>query len=229
MTLKKREHHLQTPVTKSDLKDLPVGDLVYISGKLFTIRDLAHKRIGEYAKTGRKLPFDLKGGAIFHCGPILRKVESDRWQAVAAGPTSSSRFSPFVRPVLEYAGPKIVVGKGSLFPEAYEAVIENHAVYLIGVGGCAALYAAQITRVNRAYWEEFGMVDTVWEFEINEFGPLTVGIDLAGKNYIEDMKGRLKKNLSNIYKSLEIDANYTYTWWPQVPAGTKRATDYSTS
>jgi tartrate/fumarate subfamily iron-sulfur-dependent hydro-lyase beta chain len=229
MTLKKREHHLETPVSESDLANLHVGDLAYISGKLFTIRDLAHKRIGEYARAKKKIPFDLKGGAIFHCGPILKKIGPNQWQAVAAGPTSSSRFSPFVRPVLEWAGPKIIVGKGSLFPEAYDAVIQNHAVYMLGVGGCAALYAAQITSVVNAYWEEFGMVDTVWEFEINRFGPLTVGIDLDGKNYIEDMKGRLKENLSHIYDSLEIDPNFTFTWWPQVPAGTKRATEYSTT
>ena len=224
-----KEHHLKTPVSKADLKGLHVGDRVYISGKLFTIRDLSHKRIGEYARTGEVLPFDLKGAAIFHCGPIIKKSASGQWQAAAAGPTSSSRFSPFVRPVLEYAGPKIIVGKGSLFPEAYQAIVDNQAVYLLGVGGCGALYAAQISRVLNAYWEEFGMVDTAWEFEINRFGPLTVGIDLDGNNYTELMKKRLKNNLTNIYDRLEIDSDFTYTWWPQVPAGTKKATDYSTS
>jgi tartrate/fumarate subfamily iron-sulfur-dependent hydro-lyase beta chain len=227
--LKKREHHLSTPVSESDLKDLQVGDMVYLSGKLFTVRDLAHKRIGEYVRMEKKIPFDLNGHAIFHCGPILKKTGSKEWQAIATGPTSSSRFSPFVRSVLEGTGAKIIVGKGSLFPEAYKAVIENRAVFLLGVGGCAALYAAQIRRVANAYWEEFGMTDTVWEFEIEEFGPLTVGIDLDGKNYIEDMKGRLKENLSHIYSDLGIDPDFTYTWWPQVPAGTKKATDYSTS
>jgi len=223
------EHHLKTPVSEADLKKLQVGDLVYLSGKLTTIRDLSHKRIGEFSRSGEKLPFDLKGGAIFHCGPILQKSPSGEWQAVATGPTSSSRFSPFVRPVLEYAGPKIIVGKGSLFPEAYQAVVDNQAVYLLAVGGCGALYAAQITRVLNAYWEEFGMVDTAWEFKIENFGPLTVGIDLAGNNYTENMKKRLKHNLADIYNGLDIDADFTYTWWPQVPAGTKKATDYSTS
>jgi tartrate/fumarate subfamily iron-sulfur-dependent hydro-lyase beta chain len=227
--LKKKEHHLTTPIAESDLRDLHMGDIVYLSGKLYTVRDLAHKRIGEYVRMEKKFPFDLKGQAIFHCGPILKKAGPKEWQAVATGPTSSSRFSPFVRPVLEGTGAKIIVGKGSLFPEAYKAVIENHAIYLLGVGGCAALYAAQIRRVANAYWEEFGMTDTVWEFEIEEFGPLTVGIDLNGKNYIEGMKKRLKENLSHIYSDLEIDPNFTYTWWPQVPAGTKKATDYSTS
>jgi tartrate/fumarate subfamily iron-sulfur-dependent hydro-lyase beta chain len=227
--VKQKEHHLKTPVSKADLKGLQVGDLVYISGKLLTIRDLSHKRIGEYSRTGEDLPFDLKGAAIFHCGPILKKSASGQWQAVATGPTSSSRFSPFVRPVLEYAGPKIIVGKGSLFPEAYQAIVDNQAVYLLGVGGCGALYAAQITQVLNAYWEEFGMVDTAWEFEISQFGPLTVGIDLDGNNYTELMKKRLKDNLTDIYAHLDIDSDFTYTWWPQVPAGTKKATDYSTS
>ena len=226
--MKKREHHLRTPVTESDLKDLRMGDIVYLSGKLFTVRDLAHKRIGEYHRSKKEYPFDLKGQAVFHCGPIIDTIGQDEWRAVATGPTSSSRFSPFVRPVLEGAGAKIVVGKGSLFPEAYKAVVDNKSVYLLAVGGCAALYATQIRKVANAYWQEFAMTDTVWEFDIEEFGPLTVGIDLEGNNYTGEMRGRLKENLTHIYDDLEIDSNFTYTWWPQVPAGTRGATEYST-
>ena len=227
--MKTREHRLRTPVSESDLRKLHSGDLVYLSGRLFTIRDLSHKRIGEYVKAGGEFPFDLEGHAIYHCGPIVKTTGTRQWEAVAAGPTSSSRFSPFVRPVLEGPKPKIIVGKGYLFPEAFKAVIENHAVYLLGVGGCAAFYAAQIRRVVNAYWEEFGMIETVWEFEIEDFGPLTVGIDLEGKSYTAEMKDRLKQNLANIYHELGIDPDFTYTWWPQVPAGTKKATDYSVS
>ena len=226
--MKNREHHLKTPVTESDLKALQMGDIVYLSGKLFTLRDLAHKRIGEYFRAGKGYPFDLKGQAILHCGPIINKIGPGEWQAVATGPTSSSRFSPFVRPVLEGPGAKIVVGKGSLFSEAYRAVVDNKAVFLLAVGGCAALYATQIRKVTNAYWEEFGMTDTVWEFDIEEFGPLTVGIDLEGKNYNGEMRERLKENLTQIYGDLEIDSDFTYTWWPQVPAGTMEATIYST-
>ena len=223
-----QEYHLKTPVTEEDLEPLRIGDRIYLSGKLFTIRDLSHKRIGEYFKSGQKLPFGLSGEAIFHCGPILKKLDENAWQAVAAGPTSSSRFSPFVRPVLEYAGPKIIVGKGLVFREAYQAIVDNKAVYVLGVGGCAALYAAQIIKVLNNYWNEFGMVDAVWEFAVSEFGPLTVGIDLEGNNYMAEMRNRLKGNLTEIYRELEIDHNFNYAWWPQAPAGTKAATDYST-
>jgi tartrate/fumarate subfamily iron-sulfur-dependent hydro-lyase beta chain len=223
-----KERILQTPVTEADLKDIRTGDRIYLTGKLFTLRDLSHKRIGEYLQKGKKLPVDLKGAAIFHCGPIMKKIGPDAWEAVAAGPTSSSRFSPFVKPVVEGAGVKIIVGKGSLFPEACKAVIENRAIYVVAVGGCAALYAKRIKKVAGAHWSEFGMADTLWEFDIEKFGPLTVGIDLKGRNYMQDKKHRLKKNLSAIYRSFDIDADFNFTWWPQAPAGTKRATDYST-
>jgi hypothetical protein len=80
------------------------------------------------------------------------------------------------------------------------------------------------------YWEEFGMADSVWEFEVEEFGPLSVGIDSKGRNLYESLRCiTLKDNLEEIYKDLNIDPNFDYTWWPKVPAGTKRATDYSTS
>jgi tartrate/fumarate subfamily iron-sulfur-dependent hydro-lyase beta chain len=223
-----KERVLHTPVNEADLEDLNIGDLIYLTGALFTMRDLSHKRIGEYVRKGQKLPVDLKGAAVFHCGPIMKKTGPDTWEAVAAGPTSSSRFSPFVRPLVEGAGVKIIVGKGSLFPEACKAIVENRALYALGVGGCAALYATRIKRVPRSYWNEFGMVDTLWEFEVDRFGPLTVGIDLKGRNYMDKMKRRLKENLGEIYRGFDLDPDFDFTWWPQAPAGTKRATEYST-
>lgn len=223
-----KERVIHAPVTGAELEELNTGDLIYLSGTLFTVRDLSHKRIGELVAKGEKLPLDLKGAAIFHCGPIMKKTGPDTWEAVAAGPTSSSRFSPFVRPLVEGAGVKIIVGKGSLFPEASKAIVENRALYALGVGGCAALYAKRIKAVPRWYWSEFGMVDTLWEFQVDRFGPLTVGIDLKGRNYMEAMKHRLKENLSEIYRSFDLDPEFDFAWWPQVPAGTRGATRYST-
>ena len=221
--------HLQLPVSKRAIEELNTGDIIYLNGRIVTIRDRSHQRIDEYAKKRLDLPFALKDRAVFHCGPIIRYINERKWEAVAIGATSSSRFSPFVASLIKGFGPRIVIGKGNLFREAVEALISHRAIFLLAIGGCAALYGSQVQKVVGNYWEEFGMADSVWEFEVSEFGPLSVGIDCKGKNSYEQMREvTLKENLEKIYEELDIDPNIDFTWWPQVPPGTKRATAYST-
>jgi tartrate dehydratase beta subunit/fumarate hydratase class I family protein len=125
-------------------------------------------------------------------------------------------------------GPRIVIGKGNLFKEAVDIMVSHRALFLLAIGGCAALYGSRVQRVIGNHWEEFGMADSVWEFEVSEFGPLSVGIDCKGNNSYEHMREvTLKKNLETIYKELDIDPDIDFTWWPQVPPGTRRATAYS--
>jgi tartrate/fumarate subfamily iron-sulfur-dependent hydro-lyase beta chain len=221
--------YLDLPVSREKIEVLSAGDIVYLSGKIITLRDHSHRRIDEYVKKGMALPFELKDRAILHCGPIIKTKGKSEWEAVSIGPTSSSRFSPFVAALIEGFGPNIVIGKGNLFKEAVDILISHRAVFLLAIGGCAALYGSQVKRVVNNYWEEFGMADSVWEFEMVEFGPLSVGIDGKGNNLYEVMRERtLKNNLKGIYEALDVDPNVDYTWWPQVPPGTKRATEYST-
>jgi fumarate hydratase subunit beta len=222
--------HIKLPIEKIEIEEISAGDIVYLTGRIFTLRDRSHQRIDEYSKKGIKIPFDLKNGAVLHCGPIIRYKGEKEWEAVSVGATSSSRFSPFVASLIKGLGPRIIIGKGNLFKEAEDALKSHRAVFLLAIGGCAALYGSQVKKVVNNYWEEFGMADSVWEFEVEEFGPLSVGIDSKGRNLYESLRCiTLKDNLEEIYKDLNIDPNFDYTWWPKVPAGTKRATDYSTS
>jgi fumarate hydratase subunit beta len=220
--------HLHLPVSKQAVEGLTTGDIVYLSGRIITLRDRSHKRIDEYAKKGMDLPFTLTDGAVFHCGPIIKYINKRKWEAVAIGATSSSRFSPFVASLIKGFGPRIVIGKGNLFKEAVDIMVSHRALFLLAIGGCAALYGSRVQRVIGNHWEEFGMADSVWEFEVSEFGPLSVGIDCKGNNSYEHMREvTLKKNLETIYKELDIDPDIDFTWWPQVPPGTRRATAYS--
>ncbi len=222
--------HIKLPVEKAAIEEISAGDVVYLTGRIFTLRDRSHQRIEEYSRKRINIPFDLKNGAILHCGPIIRARGEKEWEVVSVGATSSSRFSPFVASLIREMGPRIVIGKGNLFKAAEEALKTHHAVFLLAIGGCAALYGSQVKRVVNHYWEEFGMVDSVWELEVEEFGPLSVGIDCRGSNLYEHLRCvTLKGNLEKIYKDLDLDPNFDYTWWPKAPAGTKRATEYSTS
>jgi len=224
-----KTYHLNLPVSKEKIEMLDAGDIVYLSGKIFTLRDRPHQRIHEYAQQGMSLPFDLKDGAVIHCGPIIKYIGEREWEAVSIGATSSSRFSPFVASLIKVYGPRIIIGKGNLFKEAVDALISHRSVFLLAIGGCAALYGSQVVKVVNNYWENFGMADSVWEFEVNQLGPLSVGIDCKGSNlYIKLRENILKENLAQIYKECDIDPDTEFTWWPKVPPGTKNATEYST-
>jgi len=225
-----RTFHFRLPVSSNDVEKVKAGDIVYLTGRIFTLRDRSHQRIDEFMKKGLKIPFDLKDGAIIHCGPIIRQKGEKVWETFCVGATSSSRFSPFVASLIKGPGPRIIIGKGNLFKEAEDVLKTHRAVFLLAVGGCAALYGSQVKLVRNQYWEEFGMADSVWELEVEEFGPLSVGIDCEGRNLYEEMRTvTLKNSLKKIYGELDIDPDFEYTWWPKVPAGTGRATEYSTS
>lgn len=222
-------YHLNLPVTKEKIETLRAGDIVYLTGTIFTLRDRPHQRIHEYAQQKLSLPFDLKNGAVIHCGPIIKDIGERKWEIVSMGATSSSRFSPFVASLIKGYGPRIIIGKGNLFKEAVDALSAHRSVFLLAIGGCAALYASQVVKVVNCYWENFGMADSVWEFEVNQLGPLSVGIDCDGGNLYKVLReNTLKANLAQIYKECEIDPELEFTWWPKVAPGTKSATDYST-
>jgi L(+)-tartrate dehydratase beta subunit len=119
---------LTTPIKDEDLESLNVGDVVYLTGTLVTCRDVAHRRLIEL---GRKLPVDLKGGAIFHAGPIVRKKDDGNYEMVSIGPTTSMRMEKFEKDFIKQTGVKLVVGKGGMGLETQEGCVENKAVHAI--------------------------------------------------------------------------------------------------
>jgi fumarate hydratase subunit beta len=94
------EYHLTTPLSESDVTQLNAGDIIYLTGTVFTARDEAHARILEVEEKGEPLPFDLDGAVIYHCGPLMQQIDN-KWRVVAAGPTTSGRMSKMTPPLLE--------------------------------------------------------------------------------------------------------------------------------
>src|SRR4030042_5348799 len=86
------EHHVRTPLTERDVRELDIGDIVYLNGLVYTARDEVHIHILCELRKGHKIGFSLDGAAIYHCGPIVRKLDSG-WKVIAAGPTTSSRMN----------------------------------------------------------------------------------------------------------------------------------------
>lgn len=176
---------LTTPLKSEDLQDLRVGDVVYLTGRLVTCRDVAHRRLIEQ---GRELPVDLEGGAIFHAGPIVRKKDDGRYEMVSIGPTTSMRMEKFEREFIKQTGVKLIVGKGGMGPDTAAGCKEHQAVHAIFPGGCAVLAATQVEEIEDAQWEDLGMPETLWVNRVREFGPLIISIDTQGNNLIQQNK-----------------------------------------
>ena len=154
---------LTTPIKDEDLAELKVGDVIYLTGRLVTCRDVAHRRLIEQ---GRELPVNLEGGAIFHAGPIVRKKDDGHFEMVSIGPTTSMRMEKFEREFIEQTGVKLIVGKGGMGPLTEQGCKEHKAVHAIFPGGCAVVAATQVEEIERAEWLDLGMPETLWTCQI---------------------------------------------------------------
>lgn len=178
-------YELSTPLKIEDIKKLVVGDVVYLSGIVYTARDEAHAHILEMDEMGEQLPFDLEGAVIYHCGPLMVQ-ENSKWKAVAAGPTTSARMSGMTPALLTKHGVCALIGKGGM--QGVSETLKDKCVYLAYTGGCAALAAGSIKGVKSVHWPQLGMPEAVWELEVEHFGPLVVGIDAHGNDLFEKVR-----------------------------------------
>ncbi len=190
---------LTTPIKDEDLEDLRVGDVVYLTGHIVTCRDVAHRRLIELK---RELPVDLKGGAIFHAGPIVRKLDDGKFEMVSIGPTTSMRMEKFEREFIEQTGVKLIVGKGGMGPLTEEGCKKYKAVHAIFPGGCAVLAATQVEEIERAEWQDLGMPETLWVNRVTELGPLIISIDTQGNNLIVKNKAEFNAKKEPILEKI---------------------------
>jgi L(+)-tartrate dehydratase beta subunit len=196
---------LTTPIKDEDLEDLRAGDVVYLTGHITTCRDVAHRRLIELK---RELPVDLKGGAIFHAGPIVRKLDDGTFEMVSIGPTTSMRMEKFERQFIEQTGVKLIVGKGGMGPETEAGCMEFKAVHAIFPGGCAVLAATQVEEIEDAQWQDLGMPETLWVNRVKELGPLIISIDTKGNNLIEKNKAEFNSKKAAIVDKINTQVSF---------------------
>ncbi|MDH4122555.1 MAG: FumA C-terminus/TtdB family hydratase beta subunit [Thermoplasmata archaeon] len=194
---------LKTPIKEEDVRKLNVRDIVYLDGIIYTGRDEVHIHALEQAEHGEKPPVDFKGMALYHCGPIMKKV-GEEWKLVAAGPTTSSRMNSLEPKFIEKFRPSAIIGKGGMSQPTIDAMSKFGAVYLAITGGAAVLAAKGITKVHGVHWFEFGMPEAIWVLEANNFGPLIVAIDSKGKSMFADIDSKVKGNIDKAKKMLKL-------------------------
>lgn len=169
------EHHLQTPLFDEDIMKLHSGDVVFLTGMIYTARDAAHKRLVEALDNGEELPFDLKGAAIYYVGPSPAPPGRP---IGAAGPTTSYRMDSYA-PRLHALGLKASIGKGKRNDEVKAAMKEHKAVYFGATGGAGALLSQCIKEARVIAYEDLGP-EAIRELAVVDF-PLLVINDAYGE------------------------------------------------
>ena len=173
------EYNLNVNQLRDYTKKLKAGDRVVLSGRVYTSRDAAHKRIVEAMENGKELPYDLKDAVIYYAGP----TPAPEGLAVGScGPTTSSRMDVFA-PLLLDKGVVAMVGKGERNKAVCDAIVRNNAVYLCAIGGAGALASKCIKSCNVIAYDDLGC-ESVKELMFEEF-PLTVAVDCLGGNIFE--------------------------------------------
>ena len=188
-----REVVLRAPITEEQVRSLKVGDVVLLSGRAYTGRDAVHHHLMKHEP-----PVDLRGGVIYHCGPVVVK-EGGGWRVTAAGPTTSIREEPYQADVIKRYGVRAVIGKGGMGGKTLAALRDAGAVYLNAIGGAAQFYARTITSVDGVSLLEFGTPEAMWHLTVDNF-PAIVTMDSHGHSLHKDVEEASARELAVLGK-----------------------------
>jgi fumarate hydratase class I len=188
-----QEKVLTTPLTEAQVRELHVGDLVLLNGRMVTGRDAVHGYLMKHDP-----PVDLRGAALYHCGPVVMK-EGEKWMMTAAGPTTSIREEPYEAEVIGRYGVRAVIGKGGMGAKTLDGCQRFGAVYLHAIGGAATLIGQSVKEVLTVYKMEFGVPEAFWIIRVEDF-PAVVTMDSHGNSLHEQIKAASSARLAELVR-----------------------------
>ncbi len=175
------KHILRTPLSEEDVAKLRIGDVVYITGLVYTARDATHRMLIEELEKGRFPRELLRGAVVYHAGPVVKRVGNE-WRVVSVGPTTSIRMERFIPKLLSLAEIRMIVGKGGLGKSA-SSLVSRGCVYGVFPGGCGVVAAMCVKRVVDVYYlDELGIPEAMWVLEVENFGPIVITVSLTEGN-----------------------------------------------
>jgi tartrate/fumarate subfamily iron-sulfur-dependent hydro-lyase beta chain len=184
---------ISTPISEEVIRSLHVGQVVEVSGSVFTGRDAVHR----YLYEGGACPVDMRGAVLYHCGPVVVK-ENGVWVVKAAGPTTSIREEPYQAEVIRMLGLRGVIGKGGMGPKTLAACRELGCVYMHAIGGAAQVLADVVTEVRDVYFlEKFGSPEAIWHFVVERF-PVVITMDAHGNSLHKDVEEHSRAKLEGL-------------------------------
>ena len=173
------EKIIKAPIDRDEISSLKSGDMVYITGTIYTARDAAHKRMSEALASGSDIPIELKDNIIYYMGPSpARKARV----IGSAGPTTASRMDKYT-PALLDLGLGGMIGKGKRSKEVIDAIVRNKSVYFAAIGGAGALLSKAIVASEVIAYDDLG-TEAIRKLKVEKF-PAIVVIDSEGNNLYE--------------------------------------------
>jgi tartrate/fumarate subfamily iron-sulfur-dependent hydro-lyase beta chain len=201
--------NLNLPLDKETARSLKLGEMVTVSGPIFTGRSRFHIRAIE---NDLYPPLDYeKTNCFFHVGPVMRQ-NNGAWEVVSIEPTSSIRFERYGADVVRKFQLRTLIGKTTMGPRTAEALKEVGGVYLSKIGVCGNQLRGQVKAIRDVHFlDELGKTEATWLMEVKDFGPFFVAIDADGNNYFEDLDKVAGENLAEVETALNIPADYDFT------------------
>lgn len=199
-TLKKVS--LSTSPDNASLRNLELGNIVYLDGIVYTGREGVYMKVVE---DGAQLPLNLpaESATNFHCSPAAARRPDGSYNLSAVTATASFRFSNWLEDWFRIAGAKLIIGKGGMNPDDYRRYfVPNGAVYLTTVGyGTGALLGRGVKKVRDVHWlDELGIAQAMWVLEVEKFGPFLVESDMNGQSLFERENKIIAKGLPKVYE-----------------------------
>jgi len=198
-------YDLITPVTEEQVRRIRIGDTVTLNGTLFGIRDRTQIEMFDRGRTTR---FDLRGHAVIHTAPNVRKVEPTElfpagYAPICIGTTTSARMERFTRPLMSQCGVRIIIGKGGLVEGSQAAFAELGGVYLAIIGGTAALETTWVEAIEDVDLDDVNP-ESLWKFRVKGFGPLLVGMDSHGGSLYREVADEAQARRAGVLASLGV-------------------------
>ena len=178
------EYRLNAPLSEADAKMLRAGDVVLLSGKIYTSRDAGHKKMVDLLDAGKELPMPPQGAVIYYVGPT---PPPPGHVIGSAGPTTSYRMDSFA-PRLYDLGVKGTIGKGIRNAAVKDSMKKNGAVYFGATGGAGALLSTCIKEAKVIAFEELGP-EALRELKVENLPLLVINDSVGGELYVQpDLK-----------------------------------------
>ena len=188
-----------TPLSDAEVRKLRINDTVTLNGTLYGIRDATQIHMFD---RGRKTRFDLRGHAVIHTAPNVRKTATG-YQPVCVGTTTSDRMERFTRPLMQQYGVRLIIGKGGLREDSLKSFGEMGGAYLAIIGGTAALETTWIEAIEDVDLDDLNP-ESLWKFRVNGFGPLLVAMDSHGGSLYSEVKTAAQQKRAEALKRLGV-------------------------
>lgn len=187
------EKRLNLPLSETDVKNLELGDIVYLSGEIVQLLGPAHRRANEYKKEGKQLPFDVKDMAIYHCYTCLSDTGDGGHHCEFLGASTSAGVNPYEPEFIRNFGVRVVIGKGGMDQATLDAMEEAGCVYLAQIGGCCQLCTKAVEQTTEIFWEDMAANLGV-KMIFRDLGPLVCSMDAKGNSLFAQVNEKVQAN-----------------------------------